>query len=245
MDSEPKGHADAKLNSDLLDKITAVENFYNRREDEAKRLICAIPQKSVTRPWSSHYLRLKAPYDNFTVYCKKKMSRLLATCLSLQHLNPRCQLCHVSKLFFDRVEVEGVTSHLSFINCLVLDLSLFNRKIDSSGPTVSRKLCADLRSKWKKKCGPIVDLHYHSLLHFSLVSIIPTRLETTWHGSHDAVPNRRRAFAQVSYKLQQITTHLWKSISKVCVPTAQIQTIAEDETGDSETVTEEDDDMAD
>jgi hypothetical protein len=46
VDSEPKGHADAKLNSDLLEEIAAVENFYNRREDKAKRLICVIPQKS-------------------------------------------------------------------------------------------------------------------------------------------------------------------------------------------------------
>jgi hypothetical protein len=83
MDSEPKGHADVKLNSDLLDKIAAVENFYNRREDKAKRLICAFPQKSGTRPWRSHYQHLKAAYDNYRILCicKKKMSRLLATCL--------------------------------------------------------------------------------------------------------------------------------------------------------------------
>jgi hypothetical protein len=62
---------------------TGINTLYNRREDKAKRLICAIPQKSGTRPWRSHYQRLKAAYDNYRILCicKKKMSRLLATCL--------------------------------------------------------------------------------------------------------------------------------------------------------------------
>jgi len=64
MESEPKGYDNVKLKSELLDIINEVENFYNRREDKAIRLICAIPEKSGTRPWRSHYLRLKAAYEN-------------------------------------------------------------------------------------------------------------------------------------------------------------------------------------
>jgi hypothetical protein len=124
MDSKPKGQADAKLNSDLSDKITAVEKFYNCREDKAKRLICATPQKSGTRPWRSHYQRLKAADDNYTVYLQED-DQVTGNLPSLATLKSALSLVSCVKTLFDRVEVEGVTSHLSFINYLVLDFSLF------------------------------------------------------------------------------------------------------------------------
>jgi len=51
MEPEPKEHANSKLKAKLLNKLIAVENFYNRREDKAKGLIRAIPEKSGTWTW--------------------------------------------------------------------------------------------------------------------------------------------------------------------------------------------------
>ena len=128
MEAEPKGHADAKLQSDLLDKINAVENFYNRREDKAKKLICVIPEKSDTRPWRSHYQRLKAAHDNYTVYLLEDSEKVTENLPSFATLKSALSVVSTVKTFFNRVEVEGVTSHLSFLNYLVLDLSLSIRK---------------------------------------------------------------------------------------------------------------------
>ena len=157
MESEPKGHADAKLKSEVLDKINAVENFYNRREDKAKRLICAIPEKSGTRPWRSHYHRLKAANDNYTVYLTEDNEQVTENLPSLATLKSVLSVVSDVKTFFDRVEVEGVTSHLSFLNYLVLDLSLFNKETDSSQPSVCRNLCKALTEQMEEKlwayCG--------------------------------------------------------------------------------------------
>jgi hypothetical protein len=91
------------------------------------------------------------------VYLQEEDEQVTGNLPSLATLKSALSIVSCVKTFFDRVEVEGVTSHLSFISYLVLDLSLFNREIDSSEPTVSRKLCTDLREQMEEKmwtyCG--------------------------------------------------------------------------------------------
>ena len=55
------------------------------------------------------------------------------------------------KLFFDRVEVNDVTSHLSFVNYLLLDMLFFNRQMDESEHGVTRNLCQNLRGQMEQK----------------------------------------------------------------------------------------------
>ena len=44
-----------ELKDQLMDKTIAIENLHNRRDDKAKKLVRAIPEKSTTRPRRSHY----------------------------------------------------------------------------------------------------------------------------------------------------------------------------------------------
>ena len=71
LDAEPKGHCRLELKDKLMDTINNIESFYNRRDDRAKNLVRAIPGKSTTRPWRSHYNRFLAAAHNYVVYLKE------------------------------------------------------------------------------------------------------------------------------------------------------------------------------
>jgi len=91
------------------------------------------------------------------VYSQEENEQVTENIPSLATLNSALSIVSTMKTFFDRVEVEGVTSHLSFLNYLVLDLSLLTKQTDSPEPSVRRKLCADLRGQMEEKlwayCG--------------------------------------------------------------------------------------------
>ena len=151
LDAEPKGHCKLELKDQLMDKINIIENFYNRRDDKAKKLKRAIPEKSTTRPWRSHYNRLLAAVHNYGVYLTEDDNSVADNLSSLALLKSVFAVLDQVKLFFDRVEVDGVTSHRSFVNYLLLDMHLFGRQVDESEQRVTRNLCQDLRNQMEQK----------------------------------------------------------------------------------------------
>ena len=101
LDAEPKGHCRLELQDQLLDKITTIENFYNRRDDKAKKLVRAIPEKSTTRPWRSYYNRLLAAVQNYVVYLTEEDSSVVDNLPSLALLKSVFAVLDQIKRFFD------------------------------------------------------------------------------------------------------------------------------------------------
>ena len=151
LDAEPKGHCRLELQDQLLDKITTIENFYNRRDDKAKKLVRAIPEKSTTRPWRSYCNRLLDAVQNYVVYLTEEDSSVVDNLPSLAQLKSVFAVLDQIKRFVDWVEVDGVTSHRSFVNYLLLDMHLFGRQMDNSEQCVTRNLCQDLRVQMEHK----------------------------------------------------------------------------------------------
>lgn len=111
----------------------------------------AIPEKSTTRPWRSHYNRLLAAVHNYVVYLTEDDNSVVDNLPSLALLKSVFAVLEQVKLFFDRVKVDGVTSYLSFVNYLLLDMHLFGRQVDASEQGVTRNLCQDLRGQMGQK----------------------------------------------------------------------------------------------
>ncbi|KAI6658810.1 hypothetical protein LOD99_15135 [Oopsacas minuta] len=122
--------------------------YYRTR---AKKLVRAIPGKSTTRPWSSHDNRFLAAVHNYVVYLKEDDNSVVDNLPSLALLKSVLTVLEQVKLFFERVEVDHVISHLSFVNYLLIDMFLFNRQIDESEYCVTGNLCQDLRGQMEQK----------------------------------------------------------------------------------------------
>lgn len=156
LDAESK-ESNSELQEQLLSKMNTVENFYNRRDDKAKKLVKAIPQKSTTRPWRFHYHRLSAAVQNYEIYLKEDDKAVCESLPSLALVKSMLDVLTQAKLFFDRVEIEGATSHRSFVNYLLLDVHLFARQVDISENRITKKVCEDLRTQMGEKlwiyCG--------------------------------------------------------------------------------------------
>ena len=111
----------------------------------------AIPEKSTTRPWRSYYNKLLAAVQNYVVYFTEEDCSVVDNLPSLALLKSVFAVLDQIKLFFDWVEVDGVTSHRSFENYLLLDMHLFGRQMDNSEQCVTRNLCQDLRGQMEHK----------------------------------------------------------------------------------------------
>ena len=101
LDAEPKGHCRPELKDQLMDTINAIENFYNRRDDKAKKLVRTIPEKSTNRPWRSHYNRLLAAVHNYGVYITENDNTVMDNLPSLALLKSVFAVLEKVKLFFD------------------------------------------------------------------------------------------------------------------------------------------------
>jgi len=77
-----------------------------------------MPEKSATRSWRSHNHCLKAAHviDNYTVYLQEENEQVTENIPSLTTLKSALSIASTVKTSSDRVEVEVVTSHLSFLN---------------------------------------------------------------------------------------------------------------------------------
>lgn len=143
-----------ELLSGMLSNLTSVESFYNVRDQNAKRLKRAIPDKSTTRPWRFQHSRLRSAVDNYTVFLSEEDCHVSDNLPPLPSLKSLLDIMEAVKCFFDRVEVDEPTSHLSYLNYLTLDIHLFQMQISEEVPAIARETCCLLRNQMRKKLWP-------------------------------------------------------------------------------------------
>lgn len=162
----------------ILKQLTSIETFYNCRDDRAKTLPRAIPSKSVTRPWRFHHTRISCAVENYTAYLNESDNAVTDNLPSLGILKALLEILKFTKSFFDRLEIDGVTSHLSFLNYISLDVHLFQLIIDEATPQVSRTVCIELRNVMQQKLWPYCGSYFaQSAAYFSGINI-PRKIES-------------------------------------------------------------------
>ena len=135
-----------------MEQITKIETFYNKRPGLAKNLPYSIPEKSTTRPWRSHFNRFHALVRNFSHYQLSGESEIVDP---LKLCKSRLQIITDAKYFLDKLEVNGPTSHLSFLSCLTLDIKLYRKEIGVDEIfSFSNKTARQLREVMGSKVWP-------------------------------------------------------------------------------------------
>ncbi len=111
----------------LFNQLDVIETSFNGREHLLK---LQFPDRSATRPWRWYYLRLQAHCENYHLYLESDVPSITDNIPSLTLIKNMLKIATLAKEFFDKVEIDAPTSHLSLINYLSTDFELFDIQIN-------------------------------------------------------------------------------------------------------------------
>ena len=133
-------------------QISTIETFYNKRPGLAKGLPVSIPEKSTTRPWRSYFHRFNAAVKNYSHYQLSDELEILENLPPMHLCKAALDIMADVNFFLDKLEVNGPTAHLSFLNYLTLDFKLFRKEMGFDNTfSLSKKTAAHLRSVMENK----------------------------------------------------------------------------------------------
>jgi len=140
---------------DLLQQMSTIENFYNRRQGLAKQLPFSIPEKSTTRPWRFFYTRFNSFVGNYFRYQECSEPVVVDSLPQLPKIREVLDVLTDAKFFFDKMEADGPTAHLSYLNFLALDVKLLRKQTGiNSKLSISTELAKNLREEIGDKLWP-------------------------------------------------------------------------------------------
>ena len=127
-----------------MDQLSFIETYYNTRQAKASQLPFSIPTKSATREWRSYYRRLNAHLKNYSHYFNEDDEEFLNHIPNFAQIKGMLYMHKKFKTFFDKLEIDGATSHLILLLYFVLDYQLYKVIIDINKETSSsmvKKYC--------------------------------------------------------------------------------------------------------
>ena len=108
----------------FMDQLLFIETYYNTRQAKASQLPFSIPTKSTTREWRSHYRRFDAHLKNYSHYCKEDDEEFLNHIPNFAQIKGMLYIHSKFITFFDKLEVDGATSHLILFLYFILGYQL-------------------------------------------------------------------------------------------------------------------------
>ena len=141
----------------FMDQLSFIETYYNTRQAKVSQLPFSIPTKSTTREWRSYYRRFNAHLKNYSHYCKEDDEEFLNHIPSFAQIKGMLYIHSKFKTFFDKLEVDGATSHLILLLYFILDYQLYTVIVDIDKETSSsmvKKYCQNFHSIIGEKLWP-------------------------------------------------------------------------------------------
>ena len=108
----------------FMDQLFFIETYYNTRQAKASQLPFFTPTKSTTREWRSHYRRFNAHLKNYSHYCKEDDEEFLNHIPNFAQIKGMLYIHSKFIIFFDKLEVDGATSHLILLLYFILSYQL-------------------------------------------------------------------------------------------------------------------------
>ena len=139
----------------VIDQLSTIETFYNKRPGLARDLPLTIPEKSTTRPWRSYFNRLNAMVRNYPHYQNSDDFEVFDNLPPLHQCKALLEIVKDTKYFQDKMEVSSPTAHLSFLNYLTLDIKLYKKEIGLDNTfSLSKTTAGHLRNVMGNKLWP-------------------------------------------------------------------------------------------
>ncbi len=137
-----------------MKQVTFIESYYNTRPAKASNLPQAIPTKSTTREWRSYYHRFSSHLRNYSHYLTEEDEEFLNNIPNFAQIKGMLYVHKKFKEFFDKLEINGPTSHLVLLSYFFLDYQLFKIVLNVDEETTStlvKKYCINFRDIMKTK----------------------------------------------------------------------------------------------
>ena len=141
----------------FMDQLSFIETYYNTRQAKASQLPFSIPTKSTTREWRSYYRRFNPHLKNYSHYCKEDDEEFLNHIPNFAQIKGMLYIRSKFKTFFDKLEVDGATSHLILLLYFILDYQLYKVifGIDKErSSSMVKKYCQNFHSIIGEKLWP-------------------------------------------------------------------------------------------
>ncbi|KAH9503610.1 hypothetical protein Btru_066970 [Bulinus truncatus] len=141
----------------FMDQISFIETYYNTRQAKASQLPFSIPTKSATCEWLSYYQRFNAHSKNYAHYLHEDDEEFLNHIPNIAQIKGMLYIHEKFKTFFDKLEIDGVTSHLILLLYFLLDYQLFKVIVDIDEETSNsmvKKYCQNFRKIIGEKLWP-------------------------------------------------------------------------------------------
>ena len=141
----------------FMNQLLFIETYYDTRQAKASQLPFSIPTKSTTREWRSYYRRFNAHLKNHSHYCKEDDEEFLNHIPNFAQIKGMLYIHSKFKTFFDKLEVDGATSHLILFLCFIVDYQLYKVIVDIDKETSSsmvKKYCQSFHSIIGEKLWP-------------------------------------------------------------------------------------------
>ena len=144
----------------FMDQLSFIETYFNTRQAKAPQLPFSIPKKSATREWRSYYRRFNAHLKNYSHYCNEDDEEFLNHIPNFAQSKGMLYIHEKFKTFFDKLEIDGATSHLILLLYFILDYQLYKVIVDIDKETSSsmiKKYCQNFHSIIGEKLRPCCD----------------------------------------------------------------------------------------
>ena len=121
----------------------------------AKDLPYSIPEKSTTRPWRSYFNPFNSFVRNYSNYQLCEESEIVDNLPPLELCKSQLEIMTDAKYCLVKLEVNGPTSHFSFLSYLTLDIKLYKNEVGIDEIfSFSNKTARQLREAMGNKVWP-------------------------------------------------------------------------------------------